>query len=242
MEINCDLGENLTFLENGLDEAFMHYVDAINIACGYHAGSKYIIEKTLETALENNVHIGFHPSFDDFENFGRKEIVLSFEQIKSLIQDQYQIIMPIADKLGAIIRHIKPHGALYNMASRNEMYAQAIAEATFEINPTMILLGLSGSYSICEAEKIGLSAHNEVFADRAYTAMGHLVPRNIEGAVHQNMNKIKSQALALFQNKEIETIDNQFIKLEADTICVHSDTPDGLEIAKLLEQLRNEKK
>jgi 5-oxoprolinase (ATP-hydrolysing) subunit A len=242
MEINCDLGESLIFLENGLDNAFMQYVDAINVACTFHAGSKFIIEKTIEAALERNIYIGFHPSFDDFENFGRKEIDLSFLQIKNIIYEQYLIIKPIADRLGANIRHLKPHGALYNMAAKNDIYAHAIAEATFEIDPKLIVLGLSGSLSISEAEKLGLSTQNEVFADRAYNSDGQLVSRNSEGAIHQDLEKIKRQALAFKERKEIETSDSQMIKLKAETICVHSDTPDGLEIAKLLHQLLHEKK
>jgi 5-oxoprolinase (ATP-hydrolysing) subunit A len=242
MEINCDLGEHIEFLENGLDASFMQYVDAINIACTYHAGSNYIIEKTIENALENNVRIGFHPSFKDLKNFGRLEMELSFDEIKDLIHEQYQIIYPIAAKFDVNIKHLKPHGALYNMAARDIMYAQAIAEATFEIDPYMILLGLSGSCSISEGRKIGLFVQNEVFADRAYNSSGQLVSRNSEGAVHSNIELIKSQALAFIRNEEIETIDNHMIKLKSETICVHSDTPAGLQIAKLLQQLIHEEK
>jgi 5-oxoprolinase (ATP-hydrolysing) subunit A len=241
VEINCDLGENIVFVENGLDASFMKYVDAINIACTYHAGSSYIIEKTIENAIANNIKIGFHPSFKDVENFGRREINLSFLEIKDLIYAQYQIIKPIADRLGAYIRHVKPHGALYNMSAREEMYARAIAEASFEIDPNLILLGLSNSLSISEAQKLGLNTQNEVFADREYTVKGELVSRNIEGAVHTDLEKIRSQTTAFLENNNLETIENQMITLKVDTICVHSDTPAGLEIAKLIFELRNEK-
>ncbi len=241
MEINCDLGEQKSFLENGLDATFMEYVDAINIACTYHAGSTYIIEKTIANALKANVHIGFHPSFNDFDNFGRKEIKLSFEEIISLIQDQYNIIYPIANRLGSTIRHIKPHGALYNMAASDITYAQAVAQATWEIDSNLMIIGLSGSFSISEANKLGLKAQNEVFADRAYESDGHLVNRNKAGAVHTDLELIELQARAFFKNDNIYSIDNELIKLDADTICVHSDTAGGIEIAKLLKKIKHEK-
>ncbi len=241
MEINCDLGEQILFLENGVDEAFMARVDAINIACTYHAGSAYIIEKTMENALKAKVHIGFHPGFNDKENFGRKEIQLSFEEIKNLIFDQYNIIYPIANRLGATIRHLKPHGALYNMAAANVAYARAIAQATLEIDTKLILLGLSGSFSISEAKNIGLSVQNEVFADRAYTLDGQLVARNIKGAVYENMFQVEEQVRSFFEKTKVKTIDNTYISLEADTICVHSDTQAGLEIAQLLQKIKHEK-
>ena len=241
MEINCDLGENLTFLENGTDRKFMNFVNAINIACTYHAGSNYIIEKTIENALEAGVSIGFHPSFKDIENFGRKEILLNLEQIKDLIFEQYQIIHLIASRLGAKIRHIKPHGALYNMSASTELYAKAIAQATIEIRHDLILLGLSGSYSVSEAQKLGLTTQSEVFADRAYDHNGKLISRSVAVAVLRDKNQIEKQARAFFENKEIETISREYISLKADTICVHSDTPAGLEIAKLLQKIKNEK-
>jgi 5-oxoprolinase (ATP-hydrolysing) subunit A len=242
MEINCDLGENLEFLENGLDEAFMQEVDAINIACTYHAGSEYIILKTLENALKYDVQIGFHPSYNDFENFGRIDYELKTFEIKDLIFEQWQIISNVAFKIGAEIRHIKPHGALYNRAAKDQTYAKAIAEAVFEINPNLILYGLSGSFSILEAQKIGLRIKNEVFADRAYGTTGALISRNVIGAVHSDIHKIEAQARAFYQGKAIESNDGNTLFLKADTICVHSDTLGGLEIVRLIKKIRNEEK
>jgi UPF0271 protein len=232
IDINCDMGESIDFLELGHDEALMSCVSSVNIACGFHAGSAYIMQETIKNAKKHKLKIGAHPGFEDVVNFGRNEQELRFEEIKELVKRQIEIINRIAFLEGETLTHIKPHGALYNMSAKREDYAKAISEAVFEINPSLRLYGLSGSKSISEAKKIGLDTFEEVFADRAYMSDGSLSPRNLAGSVLNDLKKVKIQALALIKGDKISTMDGHFISLKADTICIHSDTPHALAFAK----------
>lgn len=230
MDINCDLGESMNFLLSGHDEALMQYIHSANIACGFHAGDEYIMKKTAENALKHELNIGAHPGFNDKTNFGRTETEISPNEIRDLISIQLEALHTITNK----IHHVKPHGALYNMSARRQDYARAIAEAVYAFDPNLILYGLSGSLSITEAEKIGLRTRSEVFADRAYLANGSLASRNRKGAVLQDKKSIAKQILHLLNSTPVETLDGPPILLKAETICVHSDTENVMEIAKLV--------
>lgn len=232
IDINCDMGESLDFLESGHDEVLMSYVSSINIACGFHAGNEYIMHETIKNAKRHKLKIGAHPGFDDIKNFGRNDMDLGFVEIKEMVKKQIRILNKIALLEGEILTHVKPHGALYNMSAKREDYAKAIAEAVFEINPNLFLFGLSGSKSISEAKKVGLNTREEVFADRTYMADGSLSSRKLEGSVLNDIEKVKTQAIALIKKDKISTLDGHFISLKADTICIHSDTPHAIEFAK----------
>jgi UPF0271 protein len=230
IDINCDLGESLHFLESGHDEALMRFVHSVNIACGFHAGDDYILEKTIENALKYGLNIGAHPGFEDRKNFGRIEIELSENQIMDLISIQIEKLEKTAGKL----HHVKPHGALYNMAAKRTDYARAVAQAVANYDHNLILYGLSGSKSILEAQKIGLKTRSEVFADRGYHSDTSLVSRKTAGAILKDSEQIKLQVQAFANNTPFLSIEGAQITVKAETICIHSDTSNALEIAKLV--------
>jgi UPF0271 protein len=237
IDINCDLGESLEFLKTGHDEALMAYIHSVNIACGFHAGDEHIMQKTTENALKHGLNIGAHPGFDDKENFGRTNIELSENQIIDLISIQLESLSKIARKL----HHVKPHGALYNMAAKRADYAKAIARAVYDFDSSLILYGLSGSLSISEAQKMGLETRSEVFADRSYLSDGSLAPRTVHRAVLKDTEQIKKQISAFVMDTPFLSLDGTEISVTAETICVHSDTGNALEIAQLVWQEVNQK-
>jgi UPF0271 protein len=234
IDINCDMGESIDFLLSGHDEKLMSYITSVNIACGFHAGNEEIMIKTVENAQKYKLNIGAHPSFDDKENFGRNEMDLAFEEIKELISKQLNILDKELKAKDLIMHHVKPHGALYNMSAKNFEYARGIAEAVFEFNNELILYGLSGSLSISEAKKIGLKTYDECFSDRSYMSDGSLSHRSLENALKVDVEEVKKQTRSLVDGSAFSTLDGNFIKINCDTICIHSDTPNAFEFAKAI--------
>jgi UPF0271 protein len=234
IDINCDMGESIDFLLSGHDEKLMSYITSVNIACGFHAGNEEIMIKTVENAQKYKLNIGAHPSFDDKENFGRNEMDLAFEEIKELISKQLNILDKELKAKDLIMHHVKPHGALYNMSAKNLEYARGISEAVFEFNNELILYGLSGSLSISEAKKIGLKTYDECFSDRSYMSDGSLSHRSLENALKVDVEEVKKQTRSLVDGSAFSTLDGNFIKINCDTICIHSDTPNALEFAKAI--------
>lgn len=232
IDINCDLGEQFEFLENGHDEALMHYIFTANIACGKHAGDSYLMEQTLRKAKELKLNIGAHVGYDDRENFGRIDQYLSESEIKTLINSQLIELDSIAKKNNIELYHVKPHGALYNQSSKDAALAKSIAQSIKNFDPSLKLMGLAGSVSILEAEKIGLNTINEAFADRMYNKDGFLSSRKQIGSVINNKNKLKEQLNNLLKEGGVRTIDGNWLPIKAESICIHSDTPNSLEFAK----------
>ena len=230
--INCDMGEGL---DN--DESIMPYIDAANIACGYHAGDTDTIKKTIALAQKNKVQIGAHFSYADKENFGRKEMHLSNTAVYDMVAEQLLVFSSIANEMGQTVAHVKPHGALYNQAAKNVELATTIANAVFDRLPTAVYFGLSGSVMLDAANNLGISTAHEVFADRAYLKDGSLCPRNIDGAVFTNEESITAQVSLLIKEKKIRTMDGAVIDVSADTICIHADTPHALAFAKIIVRL-----
>lgn len=237
IDINCDMGESIKDLENGSDEALMPFISSVNIACGFHAGNEHIMTNTIKNAQKYNLNIGAHPGFNDKKNFGRVNMNLSKEELTECLFYQINLIKAILEKNGGKLNHVKPHGALYNMSAANQEIAFTIAEAIYSIDKDLILFGLSESFSISEAKAIGLKTKSEVFADRAYLSDGSLCPRNREGAILKSIENVKSQVKGIINNGKIETIDKEIIQITADTICIHSDTPNALEYAKKIFEL-----
>lgn len=229
IDINCDMGEGMT-----TDEAIMPYISSANIATGYHAGDTDIMKKTIELCLKHNIAIGAHPSFFDRENFGRSEINLPSNEIYDLVTQQLFVINEIADLFDTEIRHIKPHGALYNMSAKNKAIAQTIAKAVKDFDERLILFGLSGSYSIKEAEAIGLRAANEVFADRTYQDDGSLTPRIKKGSLIEDPEEASRQALQMIKEKKVTTLTGKSIPITSDTICIHGDGKNAVTFAKTI--------
>jgi UPF0271 protein len=227
--INCDMGEGL---DN--DEALMPYIDAANIACGYHAGNIETIKKTIALAQENKVQIGAHVSYADKENFGRKEMFLSSAVVYDMVSEQLRLFSNTAKEMGQVVTHVKPHGALYNQAAKDMELATTIASAVFDQLPSAVYYGLSGSIMLEAASNQKLAIAHEVFADRAYLNDGSLCPRNISGSVFTNEKSVEKQVSLLMQEKKIRAMDGTIIDVAADTICIHADTPNALAFAKVI--------
>ncbi len=217
MTLNCDLGEGI-----GNDAALMPYIDEANIACGFHAGDAFTMRETVALCIRHGVKMGAHPSYLDRENFGRKEIELSTEEIYLLVKKQIETLNQIVKTAGGTLNHVKPHGALYNTSAKNEAVAKAIAKAVKDVNGDLILFGLKGSLSIEVAQTMGLQTAEEAFADRRYESDGSLTPRSQPGACF-----IK-----------VQDVLNQVGKIKADTWCIHGDGPHALEFAKALKAKR----
>jgi UPF0271 protein len=229
IDLNCDMGEGM-----GNDGDIMPFVSSANIACGYHAGDSDTMHKTVELALKHDMAIGAHPSFADKENFGRLEQTLQPQQVYDLVAEQIYILQKIANSFGAKLHHVKPHGALYNMAAKDKTMADAIAKAILDIDATLVLYGLYNSFLISAAQQVGLKTANEVFADRRYNANGSLVSRNITGAVIEDADKAVEQVLNMVLHKTVTTIDGEIIPVQAQTVCLHGDGKHAAAFAKLV--------
>ena len=219
-------------LEN--EAQLIPFISAANIACGYHAGNEETMQHVIRLCLENNVHIGAHPSFDDRENFGRTAIQLPVEEIYNLITAQLEIINKTAIEYGAKLHHVKAHGALYNMAAKDKAIAKAIAQAVKDFDDSLIYYGLSGSVMIEEAAKLGLITANEVFADRTYQYDGSLTPRSQKNALIDDSNELIKQVTKFINENKVTTVTGEDIFLKADTICIHGDGANAVEFAKAI--------
>ena len=217
MTLNCDLGEGI-----GNDAALMPYIDEANIACGFHAGDAFTMRETVALCIRHGVKIGAHPSYLDRENFGRKEIELSPEEIYLLVKKQIETLNQIVKTAGGKLHHVKPHGALYNTSAKNEAVAKAIAKAVKDVDAGLVLFGLKNSLSIAAGKEIGLNTAEEAFADRRYESDGSLTPRSQPGACFT----------------KIQDVLDQVEKIKADTWCIHGDGPHALEFAKALNTFK----
>lgn len=227
VDLNCDMGEGV-----GNDELIMPYISSANIACGYHAGDEKTIWSTIELSIKHKVAVGAHVSFLDKENFGRSEMKLADEEVYDLITQQLIIIKEIADSFDITIRHVKPHGALYNMSAKDKTLAKTIATAVKDFNDGLILFGLSGSHSIDEAKVIGLKTASEVFADRTYQDDGSLTPRSQPNALIESTEKAIQQVLQMITKGTVTTVSGKQIPIVAETICIHGDGKHATAFAK----------
>jgi UPF0271 protein len=229
VDINCDLGEG-----TGIDERIMPFITSANIACGYHVGDAVSIQQTIEACKQYHVASGAHPSFYDRENFGRKEMDVTVDEIYELIIQQLIIIHEIAETVDQKINHVKPHGALYNLSANDTGIANAIAKAVKEFDESLILFGLSGSHSIREAKKVGLKTASEVFADRTYQDDGSLTPRSQPNALIEETDKAVTQVLQMIKQGTVTTVSGKIIPIIAETICIHGDGKNAIEFAKAI--------
>jgi UPF0271 protein len=229
IDLNCDMGEGI-----GNEAAIMPFITSANIACGYHAGDEFTIKETIQLCLKHNVKIGAHPGFADKPNFGRAPIQLNDAELYKLVYDQLIIMKRACDDLGAVLHHVKPHGALYNMAAKDEGTSKIIAQAVYDFNPDLVYYGLSGSVMIDAAKTVGLKTANEVFADRTYQPDGTLTPRTHHNALINNVEVAVRQIRQIIVEQSVTTVDGSIIPLKADTVCVHGDGKHALEIVKAL--------
>lgn len=231
IDLNCDMGEGM---DN--DAAIMPYITSANIACGFHAGNGETIRRTIDLALQYKVHIGAHPSFRDKENFGRKEMPLPLDKVYAIVIEQLIKIDLIAKEKGASLHHVKPHGALYNMAARDARLARAVAQAVQDFSDDMILYGLSGSCLISEAKAIGLPTASEVFADRTYQDDGSLTPRSQPNALIEEEEKCVQQVLQMTREGVVTTVSGKRIPVVAETICLHGDAKNAVALSKAVHE------
>lgn len=216
------------------DALIMPYISSANIACGYHAGDEDTIKRTIDLCLQYNIAIGIHPSFKDKQNFGRTEWHLTDTELSDLVSEQLFLFKKIADEKGVVMHHVKPHGALYNMAAKHAAMAAVIAKAVYSFNSSIVLYGLANSYLISEAAAIGLKTASEAFADRTYQPDGSLTRRSDSNALHNNAQDVIKQVLQVVQHKKVTTTIGQLVQLNADSICIHGDGVHALEFAEAI--------
>ena len=230
IDLNCDLGEIDGIEGETLDARLMPCVSSINVACGGHAGGPDRIRKVVERALSMHLAIGAHPGYADRVNFGRIVVPLSPQEIHDLVSKQVQAVARIVEEFGATLQHVKPHGALYNLAATSPETAFAIAHAVQAFDPDCCLVGLSGSHLPEAASAIGLRTLHEVFADRNYLGDGSLVPRSQPNAM-LHAHQIAARAATIAESGHVVAIDGTRLELQHDTLCIHSDTPRAVSIA-----------
>ena len=236
IDLNCDLGESFGNYKMGLDDEVIRHISSANVACGFHASDPLVMQKTVALAKENGVCIGAHPGFPDLVGFGRRNMSVSPSEAKALVQYQIGALDAFCKAAGVKLCHVKPHGALYNMAGKDEILAQAVCEGIFEYDSNLILLGLSGSKMIEAGKKIGLRTASEVFADRAYEADGSLVARSKPGAVITDENLAVSRVVEMVKNGRVTSITGNEIEIKADSICLHGDGVKAVEFAKRIKE------
>ncbi|MFH1227314.1 MAG: 5-oxoprolinase subunit PxpA [Planctomycetota bacterium] len=235
IDLNCDLGEGSGTDRRKLDRELMRYITSANIAGGFHSGSPAIMRETIRAAQKYRVAIGIHPGFPDPAGFGRRRLQLSPEEVTDYVTYQIGALEALARAAGSELQHLKLHGALYHLALDNKKIARAVANAVKRTNRRLWILTLPDSQMELACQSAGLKCAREAFADRAYTADGRLVPRDKPGAVIASARQVCSRMLKLLTQGKLTSIDGQEIKLgKIDTICLHSDTPDALEIARKL--------
>jgi UPF0271 protein len=231
IDFNADLGEGCAS-----DRALLQLVSSANIACGFHAGDAATMLQSVRWAQEFGVAIGAHPSFPDRENFGRTAMQLPAETVYAQVVYQVGALKALAESERAKLVHVKPHGMLYNQSARDPLLADAIARAVKAVDAGLILVGLANSVSIEAAKRVGLKTRQEVFADRGYQADGALVPRGQPGAMIDSEDRAIAQTLAMVQQGRVQSVDGQWVALQAESVCLHGDGEHALNFARRLHQ------
>lgn len=232
IDLNCDMGEGMLH-----DAELMPYISSANIACGFHAGDEATMQKTVELCLKNNVAIGAHPGFNDKKNFGRLPMNLSDHELYALIYDQLKTLHEVCTKMKTTLHHVKPHGALYNMAAKDQGMSQVMANAVKDFDSSLVFIGLSNSMMISEAKAVGLKTANEVFADRTYQSDGSLTPRNQPNALITNTKQSLEQVRQMIKEGIVTTIGKEQIYIRPQTICIHGDGAHAVDFAKSIHSM-----
>jgi len=236
IDLNADVGEGIGAASIAADSALLALVSSANISCGAHAGDESTIRAVIDRALKLGCAVGAHPSFPDREDFGRREFDLPPAEIQAQVTAQVNYLQRLVQEQGGTLHHVKPHGALYNLAARSEPVAAAIVAGIMAVNPRLIVVGLAGGRLIDAALQAGMPVAREAFADRAYQDDGTLAPRSLAGAVHHDPERVVQQVRELLGGR-ITTLSGSTIALQADTICLHGDTPGALEFAPGIREL-----
>ncbi|MFD1776198.1 LamB/YcsF family protein [Paenibacillus rhizophilus] len=236
VDLNCDMGESFGAYTIGADAELLQAVTSANIACGFHAGDPAVMRKSVRSALAAGVSVGAHPGLPDLAGFGRRNMDISPEEAFDLVTYQIGALEAFVRQEGGRLRHVKPHGALYNMAAASRPLADAIAAAVRRFDPSLVLYGLSGSQLLAAGREAGLSTASEVFADRTYQRDGALTPRRQPGAVIADMEQLVRQVIRMVKEGTVLSLDGTEVPLEADTVCIHGD---GAGAAVFAGELRN---
>ncbi|AJA49955.1 hypothetical protein CPAST_c39170 [Clostridium pasteurianum DSM 525 = ATCC 6013] len=236
VDLNCDLGESFGVYKLGNDELVLPYITSANIACGFHAGDPSVMRKTVKLALLNNVAIGAHPGIQDLVGFGRRNINISPEDAYNIVVYQIGALYGFVKSEGSKLQHVKPHGALYNIAARDSKIARAVAEAVYKVDPELILFGLAGSELIIQGEKVGVKIASEVFADRTYQRDGSLTSRSNPEAMITNTNEAVTRVVRMIKEGLVKCQQGKDIEIKADTVCVHGDGKHALEFTSQIKE------
>lgn len=236
IDLNSDLGESFGAFKIGNDEEVLKYISSANIACGYHGGDHNVMFETVRLAKKYRVQIGAHPGFPDLAGFGRREMKLTPREIYHLMVYQIGALEAVCKTNGTNLVHVKPHGALYNMAAKNREMADSIAQAVFDLNPELVLFALAGSKLAKAGQEKGLVVAGEVFADRTYQPDGTLTSRQESNAMIHDSEIAITRVIRMIKEGKVEAVDGTDIAIQADTICVHGDDPQALEFVTKLKQ------
>jgi 5-oxoprolinase (ATP-hydrolysing) subunit A len=234
VDLNCDMGESFGRWELGADAAVMPHISSANIACGAHAGDTSVMRKTMKLATQHGVSCGAHPGFADLAGFGRREIPTTPAEAGDLVLYQLGALAAIAGAEGVRLRHVKAHGALYNMAARDTRLAEAMAAAIAGFDRTLVFFGLAGSGMLAAGRQVGLEVAAEGFADRAYEPDGSLTPRSIAGSVIHDVDALVARASRMVREGRVRARNGADLELHVDTLCVHGDTPGADRLAAAL--------
>jgi 5-oxoprolinase (ATP-hydrolysing) subunit A len=232
IDLNADVGESYGAWVMGDDERLLPLMTSANIACGAHAGDPTVMARTVALAARLGVAAGAHPGYPDRDGFGRRDLDMTGEELEASLLAQLGALTAIAGAAGVTLRHVKPHGALYNRAAADPAVAETVARAVRLVSDRLILVGLAGSAAIAAGRAAGLPVAGEGFADRAYEADGTLRSRRLPGAVHRDPAIVAAQALAIARERSVRTLDGSLVSVEADTICIHGDTPGAPALAR----------
>lgn len=236
IDLNSDLGESFGRYKLGMDEEVMKYITSANVACGFHAGDPVVMRRTVRIAKENNVRVGAHPGYPDLMGFGRRYMKLSRDEARNYVLYQIGALYAFLKAEGMSMQHVKPHGALYNALVSDEELAYGVIEGVLDFDKNLIFVALAGSKVVEIAEGIGLKVAREAFADRAYRKDGTLVPRSVPGAVIHDREEVVRRVINIVEEERVRTIDGEWIEIHADTICVHGDNPEAVELVKYIRK------
>ncbi len=237
IELNCDMGESFGAYQLGMDQEVIEYITSANIACAWHAGDPLVMDRTVKMAVARGVGVGAHPGYPDLLGFGRRNMDCTAEEIRNYLIFQIGALQAFCRIHGTRLQHVKPHGALYLTAVENEKVARAVAEAIMRVDPQLIyvaLAGAKGSLMRRIGRQIGLKVVYEAFPDRAYTAEGTLVSRRLPGAVIKDPGEVSQRALKMAKEGVVIAVDGTEVPLEAQTLCVHGDTPSAVDLVRAI--------
>lgn len=239
IDLNCDMGESFGAYELGMDEAVMSYITSANIACGWHAGDPRVMDNTVKMAVENGVGVGAHPGYPDLIGFGRRNMDCTMSEIRQYVIYQIGALHAFCVANNTKLKHIKPHGALYLTAVINENVARAVAEAIVSVDPDLYYVALAGAKGALMTrigQEVGLKVVYEAFPDRAYTPEGNLVSRKLPGAVIKSPEVVSERALKMAGEGKVIAVDGTIVDIDAQTLCVHGDTPTAVELVQSIRQ------